>query len=170
MRALGQKKKALKMLCRNHRACLKFLGETNPLTLLSMNALGYSYQEAGRYVQAKRTYERVLERRLQTLGADDSGTIVTQINLAHVLLHTGDEERALDLFGTAYRRLRQTRGGDHSKTRTTLSSLMTFTYIYGSEEQTLNLAREVQGLYDEDDDLWQEADWLLAECVMPATS
>ena len=67
----------------------------------SKNNLAIVIKDQGDYATARRMYEEVLDSRLRTLPADDRRLAKSRVNLANLLLLTGDAERALPLFDAA---------------------------------------------------------------------
>ena len=95
----------------------------HPSTLISVNNLAGLYSNLGDYEQAKRLYERALQSREQTLGADHPKTLTSVGNLGFIYRKLQDNERAEPLYRRALEAKERTLGVAHPRTITSVNNL-----------------------------------------------
>lgn len=101
---------------------LDSLGEDNPTVLYNTNGLGEVLMERGRFDEAERTFEHVLEIRRRVLGDRHEETLWTIGNLGAIHRFREEYADAEEHYRLAFEDRRHTRGIDHPRTANSSSA------------------------------------------------
>ena len=99
------------------------LGEANPETAESLNAVGSILFLSGQPESARPYFERALAIQQKTLAPDDIEVARSLNNLANVRVKTGELEAATELYERALAIREHARGPDHPEVAKTLNNL-----------------------------------------------
>lgn len=121
----------------------RVLGESDPLTLATMNNLAAALTREGKFAQAEETYRRLIDRKRRALGADHPSTLTSLNGLGVLYRNEGKYAEAESVLKPALEGRRRAMGEQH---RDTLASM-----------NGLGLLYSIQGRYAEAEPLLAHA-------------
>jgi serine/threonine protein kinase/tetratricopeptide (TPR) repeat protein len=107
------------------------------------HTLAESYNQLGRFDEAKEQYTRSAEIRAKVLGPTHRETLSDRFGIAAATLQLGDVERAKTLLEEAYAQQSRSLGLNDADTLQTKSLLGFASQLLGGEEKALEIYREV---------------------------
>jgi non-specific serine/threonine protein kinase/serine/threonine-protein kinase len=120
----------------------RLLGEDDPETLHTINALGRLSYKLGMYRQAAAIHRAVLEKQQSLLGPEDPTTLWTMYHLAKALDKQGHITEAEQLYRRNVEIRRKVLGPEHEHTLVAINSLSLFLGASGRPVEAEQLQRE----------------------------
>ncbi|KAF3925932.1 Nephrocystin-3 [Dactylellina cionopaga] len=124
----------------------KILGKQHQDTLISLNDLGQTLRNQGKYKEATAMYKKALNGREKLLGLDNQDTLASMSNLANVLSDQGDYTAAEEMLRTVIRRKEAQLTREHPSTLATKEHLAETLAAQGKYQEAENLHYEVINL------------------------
>lgn len=121
----------------------RVLGDDDPATLDSIDALAVTLQDLGQYDEAESLLREALSGMRRVLGPDDQRTLVTIGNLGQVIAETGRLAEAEPYHRESLEKLRRIQGREGADAMSALSNLGVLLISMGRYPEAVGMLREV---------------------------